>query len=219
MHILSSAHDRDKIVWVISFFLLMCMLPSAAIADSASATNARISSAMQGSERFRTTRSLDDLQSSVNALGNATDTRGSVNDNIANRRSIVKAFSLLFKQIDASVDPTFNSTTNVVDVCLTPPADRQIGLPSCADPADIKDPQIRATYIAALKANSMKIERNNLQVGLPILDLEATADLKGYIANFRRSHTPDDFQSLSDIVQNAGVSVQRRMKIETILRN
>jgi hypothetical protein len=202
--------------------LCIVFLLVALAASSKGATNeseARIAIAMQGSQRFASSRSLDDLKSSIDSLAAAVEISPSATDNISARREIVRAYAAIFKQIDVSVDPAHNPSdfSDAPTVCVVPPPEGSVQLPPCADPADIKDPKLRSTYLAAIKENDTRIQRRNFQTGLQYLDSHTTAGLYLNLFKFRAAHTPDDSVELNKILLNARLSRERKANVEGML--
>jgi hypothetical protein len=187
-------------------------LAALALSGSAETTNrpdeseARIASAMAHFQRFQSSHSIDDLKATSRGLFSAADPRTiKPADIIARRRSIVAGFAKVLHQIDLLTDPTFdpNDPKNAAETCVTPPREpsgRQLF--SCADPKDIPDPATRAEYIAAINANSLKIQRGNKYLSARYLDDEVMQELQIVLRGFH-SKTPPDGVALDNILRQA----------------
>jgi hypothetical protein len=203
----------------ISLWASLSLVASAQATNNPDKTEARIATAMTGLQRFQSSHSLDDLRATSHALFSAVDrTAIKTGDFPARRRSVVTAFAQVLSQIEALSDPTFdpNDVKNFPQVCLTPdrePDGRQ--LPSCADPNDISDSATRARYVAAIKANELKIKRIGEQHTLRNLDHGTMQELQIVLRGFH-SNAPSDGVALDNILRQAGISDARRAKINAM---
>jgi hypothetical protein len=179
-------------------------------------TESRIAAAMAGLHRFQSSHSNDDLRATAHALFSAIDQRAlRLGDVPRHRRSVVAAYAQLLAQIDGLSDPTFDRS-ELPMLCATPPREpngRQ--LPACADPKDISDSATRAQYVAAIDANSVKIQRRNAQAALHLLGDETTSLLEIVLRRFH-IRVPSDTAALDDILRRAGLSEARRSMIHSM---
>jgi hypothetical protein len=199
-------------VWV--FWASLTFAGSARGAVTTDQTEARITTALTGLQRFRSSHSIDDLKATSYALFSAVDLREiQAKDLVTRRRSVVTAYAQVLRQIESLSDPAFNPN-ELPTLCVSPPREpdgRQ--LPACADPKEISDPATRAAYVTALDANSANIRRRNAQARLYVLADETTSVLELVLRRFHSRAQPDA-TALDDILRRAGVSDIRRAKID-----
>ncbi len=204
--------------------LFVVGLPSKVPASTAPApdyTNARISSSMQGVQRFYASRSPEELQVAIGTLSSAVDMQGvRPQEYVNHRRILLQAWSQVFKAIDTFYDPNFdpNNPENIPQTCLVPPREssgRQLA--SCADPRDVQDLTARAAYVEALQANAQKTKRWNFQGALRYLIRDAMVSLQMQLDLFRKAKTPEDSAQLDVILRQAGLSTATLKKIEPLI--
>ena len=93
----------------VGFVLASCGGTSAA--PTRDQTVAKVKSSLQGLDRFNTSKSLDELQSSIVALTSAVDLpRIHRSRYVARRRLIVRAWAQILRAIETSNDPTFDQS-------------------------------------------------------------------------------------------------------------
>lgn len=185
-------------------------------ANGGDQTDARIAAALAGFHRFRTSRSVTDLRASSRALFSAIDQRALRTGDVGeHRRSVVAAYAQVLRQIDGLADPAFDPN-ELPSPCVIPPREPSgRRLPACADPNDIVDSATRARYVAAIDANSAKIERRNTQAAVSLAADETTSLLEIVLQRFR-NRAPADTAALDDILRSAGLSDARRAKIHAM---
>ena len=177
-----------------------------------------LAASMRALERYRSTGSLSDLQSSVNSLGVDMSVIKS-NEYVARRRALIGAWARIIRTIDTSYDPKYNPSdaNERGSMCLVPPREASgVQRPSCADPNAIQDPEAREKYIAELRANASKIKQTNFYYQLKNIDSAAMLSLQMQLRGFRNAHAPDDFSALDSILRKAGLSDTRRAAIDAM---
>jgi len=198
--------------------LLGSLMPagSAKTSNNGDDTENRIAAAMAGFHRFQSSRSIEDLRATSHALFSAVDQRAVRRGDVrGHRRSVVGAYAQVLQQIDAISDPAFDPA-QLPSTCVTPPREpsgRQ--LPACADPKEIPDSATRAQYVAAINANSAKIQLRNAEARVYLLGDETTNLLELVLSKFR-TRAPSDSAALDDILRRAGLSDARRSKIHSM---
>jgi hypothetical protein len=199
-----------------AFVALGCQTAAAPRVDE---TNSRIASSLQGLQRFQASHSLNDLKETVGDLLSAVDIRAIEPGNyIARRRTVVQAWARVFNVIEHSYDPAYDpsNTDDLPENCVEPPLDdygRE--LPGCPDPASIRDPKARAAYLAAVRANGEKTKRYNFYTSLHNIDGEAMEAMQLTLNDFRVA-APPDAPALDFILRQAGISSERRRKIDAM---
>src|SRR5579872_1840516 len=164
---------RGAQVFCLLFGLIIACSTSGVTAPTDDQTEARIANAMQGWQRFQSSRSLEDLHSTITQLLSVVNIPNIAPQNyVARRRAVVRAWAPILRTIEANLDPTFNphDLNQLPNDCLAPPADT--GIVSCFDYQDIRDPQERAAFIAEIHENEMKQKRVAFQSRLRYLDNE-----------------------------------------------
>jgi hypothetical protein len=194
---------------------------SIAAAQTVDRTDARTAVAIQSLERYRSTRSLADLGDAIRILTSALDTTYmKSSEYVSERRAIVRAWSMVLVAIERAYDPTFNpeDPRNIPETCVSPPveADGSVQRP-CTDPSAITDPKARAAYIAAIKANDLKIQRMRTYRDVHNLDEAAMLSLRMNLASFKAVRAQSDDAALEQILRQSGISEARRRKIEAML--
>jgi hypothetical protein len=183
-------------------------------------SEARIAAAMAHFERFRSSNSLADLRSASEGLSSAADPRTiKPSEIVARRRSIVSGFAQVLRQIELQTDPSFDATKpdSRPPGCLIPPEEPSgRTLPACADPNAISDPATRAKYVAAIKANNVKVERFNKSISLYNLDNETMLNMETVLHVFH-ARTPSDGPAIDNILRQTGLSEARRLKIDAMI--
>jgi hypothetical protein len=118
---------------------------------------------------FEATKSIDKLEAAYVATGNIPEpgVDKTVPRVVARREKAIMLFNLL-AVIDQDIDANFdvNNPSNWAAVSLSPPGPGGMRYPSGVDPNDIKEPEIRAQYEAALKQNEEKAVRELFQTRL-----------------------------------------------------
>ncbi|HEY0381949.1 MAG TPA: hypothetical protein VGC72_07095 [Candidatus Elarobacter sp.] len=198
------------------FSISLLLAAAAPTTNSGDQTESRIVAAMAGFHRFPSSRSIEDLRATSRALFSAIDQRAiRRGDVLRHRRTVVAAYAQVLQRIDALSDPAFDPS-ELPSACVAPPREpdgRQ--LPACADPKDIQDVATRAQYVAAINANSAKIQRRNTQARIYLLGDE-TANLLELVLSRFRSRAPSDSVALDEILRRAGLSEARRSKIHSM---
>jgi hypothetical protein len=207
---------RHKVIWLALALFLACGSVASA-APTQKQTGGRLANSLAGLHRYFSSRSLDDLQSTVSALTSIVDVpRMRTRHYIARRPAIVQAWAQVLRAIELSYDSTVDLNDLPVS-CVTPPMEASgKQLPPCADPNEITDLQTRAKYISAIQANELKMARVNFQTRLRLIDDQAMLSLRMNLDSFRAVTHPD-FVALDQILGQAGLSATRRKKIDAIL--
>jgi hypothetical protein len=201
-------------VFLVAVILIICTVAATA-APVKDETDVRVASSLQGLQRFYVSHSLKDLQATIDTLGSAVNiARTQRKQYVARRRSVVQAWAQVLRTIELSADPTFDPKNHShVEFCVTPPREANgQQLPPCANPNSIEDPQVRATYIAAINENVLKNERLTYQLRLRYLEDDAMLSLRLNLKDFRRV-APPDTTALDGILEQSGLSEIRRAKI------
>jgi len=182
----------------------------------------RLSSAMTGLDRFRTTGSVDELARTSHDLRSSLNHSDllslSASDLLMLRRQYVANYAELFNAIEGLEDPAFVESDDRYRplLCVMPPREPNgHQAPSCADPSEIADPMTRATYVAALQANADRTKQINLQRHLRYIDDEVTVELKLVLQKFR-GRTPNDTPALDGILTRAHVRDSRKSAIHAM---
>ncbi len=183
-------------------------------------TDARVAASMRDLQQFHATQSLDELHVAVSSLLSALPPISMIapQNYIARRRTVVEAWARIFGTIEQFKDPTFdpNNPNNVPEVCVAPPREPNgVQLPSCVDPRGVQDPTARAEYIEAILANDLKAQRSNFQLRLRTIDDEAMLAIRQNLATFRG--VSPDFVALDAILREAGLTQERRSKIDAMI--
>jgi len=189
-----------------------------------SLTVTRINLSSMAMARYASSHSLRDLQAAVDALsGTFVFSDLTPNNFIPTRRAIVQAFGPVLKAIEQSYEPNYNPNdrSNTPFFCPPPPA----GLvPSgvsdgCIDPNTIRDPNVRAQYVAAMHTNNLKKQRAGHYADVSNIDAQAMATLSASL-ELLNSVAPEgagpDFSALDGILQRAGISSARRAQVDAM---
>ncbi len=188
---------------------LLAVCPGAtSAAQAADQSQTRVATALQYLQRFKALKSADELQYAVSemdgTIGVATLTPSNF---VARRRFLVRAWANILKGIEQSYDPTYdpNNPNNEFSWTCTPSRPGAIQPPnSCND-------------TQAQQINRQKANRAGYYVKVQRLDLRAMSGLEASLAvlrNIAPRGTPTDFAALDGILREAGISAQRRTKID-----
>jgi hypothetical protein len=199
-------------------------LSALGVASASTQSDARVSAALQALQRYKTSDSLRDLSSAVTMMDGTIDLTALTPQNFtAKRRNLVQAWAKILAAIEQSYDPTFDPADprNLPSACVVPPKESDgTQLPACADPNELKDPNARESYVAAIQTNNQLIERSNYYQQVLRLDERAMRGLQMSIQLLKSVEpegTGTDFSALDAIVQQAGISQARRTKIDGFL--
>jgi hypothetical protein len=180
-----------------------------------------VTEALQRLERFKSSHSLADLKAAVSTMGAAyggsTFTPRNV---IVQRRAIVSGWAPILKAIEESYGPTFDphDPRNLPESCLLLVDYGGPDSPTCnPDPLTVRDPDVRAKYVAALRQNEVKLKRTNYWHELSIIDEEAMARLE-VTFKFLRQLYPQrvfgDSAILDAILRSVDLSNARRKTLD-----
>lgn len=209
---------------IIVGMLALCFLAStpASAQPRTDKVAARVQAALQQLQRYRTSRSLADLRTTVDMMGGAADIDSfSFQNHVAQRRTFVSGFVGVLKAIEQAYDPTYDphNAANIPEIgCL--PVQTTSGLRHVCNPADIKDAGLKAAYATAERANQEKIRRANYYREVAYTDSLAMAVFEVHLRQIQRL-APDsagtDFAALDSIVRSANLTPSRQSKIEAML--
>lgn len=217
---LINSHFTEIICLTFAVTMACGAVSKTATVNATNRTQSRVAVAVQGLQRYRSSHSLSDLKSTLYSLQAAIDVSSLTPDNfIESRRSLVNGWAQLLRAIETSYDSTFDPTQHF----SCPEPDRQPDgtqpMP-CADPSVIQNPQERSAYAARLKEFHLKLnqaahyqEVHNLDEGA-MVTLSMGLDLLRKIAP---SGAGADFAALDGILRQAGVSSERRSKIDAMI--
>lgn len=208
--------------------ILASTLASTALVSAANPPNVtstqldtRTISAMQSLQRYGSSHSFEDLRSALYTMESAADIGSLTPSNfIVERRTLVRGWARILKAVEQSYDPTFDpsNANDLPNSCVVPPREpsgRQA--PACADPSDVKDPQSRAQYIAAIRANDLRRQRTNRYRQLFNIDEAAMSSLEMALQLFNKvapDNASPDFAALDDILKQAGLGDARRQTLD-----
>ncbi|MGH7941092.1 MAG: discoidin domain-containing protein, partial [Limisphaerales bacterium] len=139
----------------------------------------------------------------------------SVPEAMARREKAIMWFTLL-AVIDQNIDTNFdvNNPINWATVELAPPGPEGWKYPSGVSPNDIKEPEVRAQYEAALKQNEEKARRELFQSRLRNIDQLATREVERFLRYYTTSKK--DQSELDDLMKQAKLSPARIQKIKAL---
>src|SRR6185312_9538087 len=134
------------------------------------------------------------------------------------RRALVQGWANILRAIEQSYDPTFDVEAHLS--CPVPlEANGQQSLP-CSDPSVIQDRRARVSYAASLAAYRSYVHREDQYERLGLLDRRAMSILEMSLDLFRKvapRGTQPDFVALDRILEQAGITLARRTKIDAML--
>jgi hypothetical protein len=130
---------------------------------------------------FEATKSIDKLEGAYMAVGRIPEPGVDITvpTAVARREKTMMLFKLL-AVIDQNIDTNFDNPTNFPAMNLSPPGPCGMNYPSGVDPNDIKEPEIRAQYEAALKQNEEKAARALFQTRLHNIDQSETIFVESF---------------------------------------
>jgi hypothetical protein len=162
-------------------------------------------------------KSLNELKSAIFAMQSTFDVYAFTAKNlIEQRRTLVRDWAEIFKVIEQAYDPTFDPSDHddLPTNCVIPPG----GLSCGADPREIKDRTSRAAYIAEIRANDMKLKQTFYYHEISNIDQLAMASLESslsVLAQCEPQKSPGDFVALDKIIQETGLSEERRITLDS----
>ena len=168
---------------------------------------------------FYTSKRIEDVQAAADALETGGPARSSVTSLSQARNTLLRGWLSLFEAIDWSEDPAYDlhDIKQLPAVCLTPPIEADgTGMPSCANPSDVKDPVARAVYQKELDENARKTLRVNLQSSLRTIDSAAMLEVHGMLSELRPSNG-EDISTLTHLIDASAISPIRKAKLKTML--
>src|SRR4051812_6144245 len=160
-----------KLRSILCLALLIGWWSDAKAMESSTMTN-QINEATRLLTEFNHDKSIDHLEKAFRAVERisppGSDT--TVPPAIA-RRDLAKMWLILLATLDQNRDPSYdpypyNPTNAIALNSIAPPGRGGLRYPSGVAPRDIKEPEIREQYEAALKQNEEKAARVNFQIGL-----------------------------------------------------
>jgi hypothetical protein len=134
------------------------------------------------------------------------------------RRAEAKMWLTLLAAIEQSIDTNYdvNNPTNWAAVNLIPPPTAEgMRYPSGVNPKDIKEPEIRAQYEAALKLNDEKIVRANFQTGVRNIELLAVLDVERFFSTYYTT-SKEDQSEVENLLHQAKLSPERTQKLKAL---
>ena len=166
--------------------------------------------------KFEATKSIDQLEAAYVAIGNIPEPRGDkrVPKAIARRKKATMLFKLL-AVIDQNIDTNCDNPINLPVMNLISPGPEGLKYPSEVDPNDIKEPEIRAQYEAALKQNEEKAARALFQTQLHNLDQLANIGVERFL-RFNYTTSKEDQSELETLTKQAMLSPDRVQKIRAL---
>lgn len=167
---------------------------------------AEVEQANRDLEKFKVSKHPADLENAIRILEDADLFQGkAAADRLAARREVTLAWFRALNILDAAIDPAFNPEDMPL-LNVSPPGPQYS---SGVDPRDIKDPEQRARYEAAIAANNKKAEAHEFQSRLRFLDERATSGVKSFVSRFYTS-APADARELHHLMDEAKLSAARR---------
>jgi hypothetical protein len=165
---------------------------------------------------YEKTHRLTDLESAIDAI-TAVDLLRTPSINRAEaRKEVTRLWLAALQDLDALLDPKFDPEDRPVTK-VAPPKVNGVQYPPGVDPKVITDPQARAEYEAAIKANLEKIDRGKQQIQLRNMDEEASESLDRYLKRYYTLAAADT-RELAQLLDAAKISRPRRLRIESSVR-
>lgn len=170
---------------------------------------------------FKKTRSIEQLDRAFRALESMPFP--GVDHTVpwsAARGEQAKMWLNLLATIDQNIDTNFgvNDPQYWAAVSLTPPGTAEgLRYPSGVDPKDIKEPQIRLQYEAAIKQNEEKKARCLFQTRLRNISALAGLDAERFFRAYYTSSKKDQ-NELGNLMQQAKLSPNRTEKIKGLFQ-
>ena len=122
-----------------------------------------------------------------------------------------------FAKMDQVIDPSWDPKQVPVQG-VPPPANQGIVYPSGeVDPVAIPDPDVRARYVAALKANKADRKRYDCQLELRAIDNRAVRFFELFLTN-RYSNSLEDRHEFGDLLNASPVNEVRKARLRALIR-
>lgn len=182
---------------------------------------ARISTSAMHLQRYHATGDIAELRQAVELMDGTIDTNTWTPSNfIEKRRVLVRQWAALVATIQDAYPRGFDpkNTYDLPSSCVVPPGD---GTLLCgAKPDNVKDPKLRAEYVAEIRANQRKYQIAMQYRDVDLLNMRAMTQFTGSL-RFLNSVAPcsatRDFATLDSIVRAAGVRGERLSRIEAAM--
>jgi len=176
---------------------------------------AAIEQASKQLAEYEKTHSVFALEDAFDEIGAVDLLRTPAGERAAARREVTRLWLAAFQQLDLVLDPQFNPD-DMPETKVAPPKVKGVAYPPGVDPKVIPDPQARAQYEAAIKANREKIERGNAQLRLHRLDEEAGPKFEKFLKRYYTTAAADR-REIEQLLEAAHLAPPRRQKIESAL--
>jgi hypothetical protein len=161
---------------------------------------------------FKRSKSIDQLDAAYVAVGNIPEpgVDKTVPATVARREKARMCFSLL-AVIDQNIDTNFyspNNTNYIIALNLSPAGPKGMKYPSGVAPEDIKEPEVRSQYEAAIKDNEKKKARALFQTRLHKTDQLASIFVERFLRHNYTTSTEDQGE-LENLMKQAKLSPNR----------
>jgi len=137
----------------------------------------------------------------------------------AARKMAVSQWLHFFAELDRNIDPKWDPK-NIPPRGVTPPSSQAMVVYSSGeiDPATIPDPQERAKYVQALKANKEENQHYFVQSELRHIDERAMRFVERLLAD-RYTNSTEDKREFEELLASSSINEQRKERLRALRAN